>query len=139
MGDNMIITIICGNDDCRTEFSTNTEEPFWTCTHCGREIENRFFPFLTAQLMDAQANSATTDWNIAYQRELKRIEEFIVIKTEEIRTKIPSYIIPEEYSIDRFVPTKETPVASRDSFDELIEHGHKTAIFLINILNELKK
>ena len=58
----MNIRVICGNDDCRKEFSADTEEPEWVCPDCDRVIKNPHFPFLTARVMHSRFRPDQVDW-----------------------------------------------------------------------------
>jgi len=56
------IRVICGDDDCRKEFSADTEEPEWVCPECDRVIKNPHFPFLTARVMHSRFRPDQVDW-----------------------------------------------------------------------------
>ena len=56
------IQVICGDPECGEEYPTDTRDRFWECPHCGRTIENKYYPFLTAKLMNARIHSDETDW-----------------------------------------------------------------------------
>jgi hypothetical protein len=58
----MNIRVVCGNDDCRKEFSADTEEPEWICQNCDRVIKNPHFPFLTARVMHSRFRPEDVDW-----------------------------------------------------------------------------
>ena len=58
----MRIIIICGNPECGEEYPTETTDRLWECPHCNRERENQYYPFLTAQLMNARIHADEADW-----------------------------------------------------------------------------
>ena len=58
----MRIQVICGDPECGEEYPTDTRDRFWECPHCGRAIENKYYPFLTAKLMNARIHADETDW-----------------------------------------------------------------------------
>jgi hypothetical protein len=58
----MRIIIICGDPDCGEEYPADTNDRTWECPHCGRERENRYYPFLNARLMNARIHTDEADW-----------------------------------------------------------------------------
>ncbi len=58
----MRIIIICGDPVCGEEYPAETSDRLWECPHCGRERENRYYPFLNAQLMNARIHADVADW-----------------------------------------------------------------------------
>lgn len=58
----MLIVIVCGGEECGKEFRADTKDRRWVCPHCGRAIENRYYPFLNARLMQARIDKDAADW-----------------------------------------------------------------------------
>ena len=58
----MRIIIICGDPECGEEYPTDTKDRTWECPHCGRVRENKYYPFLTAKLMNARIHADEADW-----------------------------------------------------------------------------
>ncbi len=71
----MNIRVICGDDDCRKEFSADTEEPEWICPDCDRVIKNPHFPFLTARVMHSRFRPDQVDWEELLDRLLMDINK----------------------------------------------------------------
>ncbi len=72
----MRMMVKCGNEDCKSEFYVESKDPVWVCQECEREIINRFYPFLTAKLMQAKIDVGSTDWKEIFLELIKtaRIE-----------------------------------------------------------------
>ncbi len=68
----MRIIIICGDPECGEEYPTETIDRLWECPHCGRERENKYYPFLTAQLMNARIHADEADWKGHHDAMLER-------------------------------------------------------------------
>ncbi|MBN1391083.1 MAG: hypothetical protein JXA22_10630 [Candidatus Thermoplasmatota archaeon] len=62
----MRMMVRCGDEDCASEFFVESKEPVWTCEKCGREITNRYYPFLTAKLMQAKIDGDAANWKEMY-------------------------------------------------------------------------
>jgi hypothetical protein len=56
------IFIVCGDPECGEEYPADTGDKRWLCPHCGRERPNKYYPFLTARLMNAKIHADETDW-----------------------------------------------------------------------------
>ncbi len=67
----MRIIIICGDPACGEEYPAETNDRLWECPHCGRERENRYYPFLNAQLMNARIHADEADWKEHHDRLLE--------------------------------------------------------------------
>ena len=80
----MRFIIVCGNPDCRQEYSAETEEREWVCPHCGRVKSNEFWPFLNARLMQATIDG-DTDWKKMYMELIARAREMMEDRDEELR------------------------------------------------------
>jgi len=80
----MRFIVVCGNPECREEYYAQTEERVWTCTKCGRQKQNEFWPFLDARLMQARIDK-DTDWRRMHDELLARARTMIEDKEEEIR------------------------------------------------------
>ncbi|MFO8050721.1 MAG: hypothetical protein R6V01_03375 [Thermoplasmatota archaeon] len=64
----MRMKVKCGDPDCREEFYVDSLSPVWECPNCSREIINRNYPFLTAQLMQAKIDREQTNWKAMYKK-----------------------------------------------------------------------
>ncbi len=126
----MFIKIICGNEDCRSEFSADTLDPFWECLECERNIENKYFPFLTARLMEAKSHT-DTDWHSPFKEHFDMIKGFIEEKVSLLRSRDDSFVLPEKYSLDELEEIRSGGNINKDDFDLLIDKGHAVAIYLI--------
>lgn len=77
----------CGDENCKTEFYVDSKEPVWVCTKCGREITNRYYPFLTAKLMQAKIDGDPANWKEMYSELLRSARIEIAargVRTEEV-------------------------------------------------------
>jgi hypothetical protein len=97
----MRIIIICGDPACGEEYPAETGDRIWECPHCGRERENQYYPFLTAQLMNARIHSEEADWREHHDRLLETanrrvadIRDHIEILKKDLRRLRVS--LPEE-------------------------------------------
>jgi hypothetical protein len=84
--------IKCGSPECGEEYPSETTDRLWECPHCGRELENRFYPFLTAQLMNARIYADEADWKEHHDSLLERaqskvagLRDLIVILKKDLR------------------------------------------------------
>ena len=132
----MRMLVICGNEDCRTEFATDTVDPFWKCPECDREIENKFFPFLSARIMEARIHPGKADWKKLYMEHLAVIEDFVAQKTGRVREFDGNFKMDEEHSIEEFRSLADDAKYDREMFDRLLKRGHGTAVYLIRILRD---
>ena len=130
----MKMFIVCGNEDCRKEFSGETVEPYWKCPHCEREIENRHFPFLNAKLMEAKVHPQNAEWDVLFLMHLHIITDFVEQKTAVIKRSDPDFKIPEDYDIDDLLKVDGKTSFDQERFDQLLTRGHATAIYLIDVL-----
>ena len=80
----MKFIVICGNEDCATEFSADSENKNWVCPKCQRIIPNKQYPFLDVKFMDACARPENADWKSLYEDLLKRAQELINERDNEI-------------------------------------------------------
>ena len=64
----MKMMVKCGDDNCRNEFSADTEEPEWVCPRCDRVIKNPHFPFLTARIMHSRYRPEEVDWEYLFEK-----------------------------------------------------------------------
>ncbi|MEA3557641.1 MAG: hypothetical protein U9R75_00130 [Candidatus Thermoplasmatota archaeon] len=64
----MRMQVKCGNEDCREEFYVESAEAAWECPICSREIENRYYPFLSAMLMQAKIDVGQTVWKAMFKK-----------------------------------------------------------------------
>jgi len=81
----MRIIIVCGNPDCNKEFYAETGDAEWECPHCGRKIENRYYPFLSAKLMQAKIDADKTDWKEMYDKLLDAAREEVIKRDRRIK------------------------------------------------------
>lgn len=134
----MKMIIKCGNDECRKEFSANTVDPYWECPDCARRIENRFFPFLNARLMEAKANPDGTNWAKLFKEHLGVINGFVTEKREQIGLLMADFDIPDEYGLEEFNELVEEKNFGPETFDLLLKKGHAVAIYLIDVLRKAR-
>ncbi|MDP6155717.1 MAG: hypothetical protein QF682_06215 [Candidatus Thermoplasmatota archaeon] len=134
----MKMIIKCGNDECRKEFSANTVDPYWECPDCSRKIENRFFPFLNARMMEAKANPDKANWAKLFKEHLGVINGFVTEKREQIGLLMTDFDIPEVYELEEFNELVEEKKFDAESFDRLLKRGHTVAIYLIDVLNKAR-
>ena len=132
----MRMLVICGNEDCRAEFAADTVNPFWKCPECEREIENRFFPFLSARIMEARIRPEKADWKRLYTEHLTVIEDFVGQKTGRIREFDKDFEMDEDHSIEEFRGFADDAIYDQEMFDRLLKRGHGTAVYLIRILRD---
>lgn len=75
----MKIIVKCGSDECRTEFRADISDPEWICPNCDRVIENKNYPFLSAQLMEALTKPDEANWRALHddllERAIKKVKE----------------------------------------------------------------
>ena len=81
----MRLRIICGNDDCRQEYTTDTMDRTWECPHCGRVRENDFYPFLTARMMQARINGKDDDWEAVHDDMVEKADVRVQEKNVRLR------------------------------------------------------
>jgi hypothetical protein len=67
----------CGNEDCREEFYVESAEAVWECPICSREIVNRYYPFLSAMLMQAKIDGGQTVWKAMFKKLIASAREQI--------------------------------------------------------------
>jgi len=134
----MKMLIKCGNEECRAEFAGDTTEPFWKCSACDREIENRHFPFLNAKLIDSKVRPEKAEWKNLFHEHLKIIRDFSGEKREKIRCIDPEFEIPSEYALDEFIKIDEGTDVTQKDFNRLLTKGHAIAIYLLDVLKDKK-
>ncbi len=156
----MRIIIICGNPECDEEYPTDTTDRHWECPHCGRERENQYYPFLTAQLMNARIHADEAEWkehhdarlegalskvadlrdhNIFLKKDLRKLR---VRLPEEERAKLPDLDTIDK--VDDFLASWEPQVeeddmdAWRDLHDELLEGARGEIIALEDATRQME-
>jgi hypothetical protein len=80
----MKFIVVCGNDDCRAEYSAQTEEKEWACPKCSRRKTNPYWPFLDAKLMQARIDK-DTDWKKMYDDLIVKARQLLEDKDEEMK------------------------------------------------------
>jgi len=81
----MRLRIICGDDDCRQEYTTDTMDRTWECPHCGRVRENDFYPFLSARMMQARINGQDQDWETVHDDMVEKADVRVQEKNVRLR------------------------------------------------------
>jgi len=66
----------CGDDNCRYEFSADTDSPEWVCPRCERVIKNPHFPFLTARIMHSRYKPEEVDWEYLFEKLLEDVHKY---------------------------------------------------------------
>jgi hypothetical protein len=80
----MLIVIVCGGEGCGKEFRSDTKDRKWVCPHCGRAIENKYYPFLNARLMQARIDKDAADWKAMWEGLLEEANNLFKDRTERI-------------------------------------------------------
>jgi hypothetical protein len=92
----MRLRIICGNDDCRQEYTTDTMDRTWECPHCGRVRENDFYPFLTARMMQARINGKDEDWEVVHDDMVEKADVRVQEKNVRLRRLEGDLEVPDD-------------------------------------------
>ena len=156
----MRIIIICGAPECGEEYPAETEERLWVCPHCGRERENKYYPFLTATLMNARIHSDEAPWKEHHDELLskargkvtdlrdhmdwlrKDLARLRARLPEEERAKLADQ--PSEDAMDGFlgswVPdaSPDDMGAWRDLHDQLLDGAREEIITLEVIVHDME-
>jgi ribosomal protein L37AE/L43A len=74
--------VVCGDPECRKEFPVSSDDPVWECPSCGRKIENKKYPFLTAKFMQASIDGGDADWKSLFSDLIEQTRTEIVKRTE---------------------------------------------------------
>jgi len=80
----MLIVIVCGGEECGKEFRADTKDRKWVCTHCRRAIENKYYPFLNARLMQARIDKDAADWKTMLEGLRAEADELFKDRTERL-------------------------------------------------------
>lgn len=137
------IFVACANPDCGEEYPVETDDRHWDCPHCGRELENRFYPFLTARLMNARIHSEEADWRQHHDellerargraRELREHVDWLARDLGKLRVRLPEdsparHEAAEAVDIATFIedwdpqrPVEDDNGAWRDLHDRLLD------------------
>jgi hypothetical protein len=156
----MRIIIICGDPDCGEEYPTDTKDRTWECPHCGRVRENQYYPFLTAQLMNARIHSDEADWREHHDQLLstakgrlvdlrdhigflrKDLGRLRVQLPEEDRAKLPNLdaLTSAPEFLDGWTPEADPDdmVAWRDLHDKLLEGAREEILALEDAVNTME-
>ncbi len=156
----MRIIIICGNPECGEEYPTDTKDRSWECPHCGRQRENRYYPFLNARLMNARIHSDEADWKAHHDELLmdakgrvadlrerigllrKDLGKLRVQLPEDDQSKLPALASPDDVEdfLGGWVP--EAPgddmAAWRDLHDRLLEGARAEIVALEDTVNGME-
>jgi endogenous inhibitor of DNA gyrase (YacG/DUF329 family) len=92
----MRLRIICGNDECRQEYSTDTMDRYWECPHCGRVRENDFYPFLSARMMQARINGKDEDWEAVHEDIVNKADLRVQEKNVRLRRLEGDLDVPDD-------------------------------------------
>jgi protein-arginine kinase activator protein McsA len=72
----MDLVVICA--DCRAEFKASGDLARWKCTSCGREAENKQYPFLTRRVAHAKSHRGETNWEEMFDEVLAAAHEKVL-------------------------------------------------------------
>lgn len=72
----MEILIVCAG--CHAEYKALADNLMWACTSCGREIENKNYPFLTRRVAHAKSHRDETQWQEMFDEVLAAAHEKVV-------------------------------------------------------------
>jgi hypothetical protein len=140
----MRIIVICGNDECGQEYHAETNDFKWECPHCGRERENKFYPFLTARFMQARIDGDKADWKSLYSILKKKAVELIDDLDEKIGDLVKDH---SNVEIPDRGPSKEELENGANKIDEkkwreryeaLLETARKAIITREKIVTRLE-
>ena len=92
----MKLIIVCGNEECRQEYNTDTKDRYWECPHCGRTRENEFYPFLTARFMQSRIDGARADWETLHMELTNKADVKVQEKNIRIRRLEGDLGIPDD-------------------------------------------
>ena len=76
------LKVVCGEQDCRNEFSADTDEPEWECPACQHLIKNPHFPFLTARIMHSRARPDDVDWEEFFARLMEDVSGYFTERAD---------------------------------------------------------
>lgn len=92
----MRLIIVCGNEDCRKEYYTDTEDRVRECPHCERKTENKYYPFLSARLMQSRIDGDQADWGSVYDETFEKALVKVQERMLRIRRLESDVDVPEE-------------------------------------------
>ncbi len=156
----MRIIIICGDPECGEEYPTETTDRLWECPHCGRERENQYYPFLTAQLMNARIHADEADWKEHHDALLERARskvadlrdhiDFLRKDLGKLRARLPEEERAKRPDLDT-IDQVDDPLASwepqaeeddmgawRDLHDKLLEGARGEIIALEDAARQME-
>jgi len=135
-----LIYVKCGNQDCGKEFRADTADPVWKCPHCGREIENRYYPFLTAKLMQAKINGDEKTWRERYESLIEESRLKILERYERIvEKKGEGYYVPDMSFLEEaeeILDKDDDEVDWKEEHDALLRKARKVVLEEDEILGE---
>lgn len=79
----MDLVVVCAS--CSKEFNASGDERFWKCAHCGHEIENKKYPFLTRKLAHAKSHRSEADWETMFDELLSEAREKVISLEAQVR------------------------------------------------------
>lgn len=125
----MKMRVVCGDPECRKEFPVSSEDPFWECPSCGRKIENRKYPFLTAKLMQASIDGENADWKALFVDLMEQTRMEIVKRTEG------KEVAPDLSFLDKAEDMlgEENGTSWKEKYDWLFSEARKTVLELDKI------
>jgi hypothetical protein len=136
----MLIVIVCGGEECGKEFRADTKDRKWVCPHCGRAIENKFYPFLNARLMQARIDKDAADWKTMFEGLREEANNLFKDRTERLArlrrelegtpgAPIDTGDIKSPFAVD--APTKDGEDAGGKEWRGLYEDLFKSARAII--------
>jgi hypothetical protein len=92
----MRLIIVCGNEDCRKEYNTDTNDRVRECPHCGRKTDNVYYPFLSAKLMQSRIDGDQGDWESVYDETFEKALVKVQERMLRVRRLESDVDVPEE-------------------------------------------
>lgn len=123
------IKVICGDEECRTEFPVSTDDPEWECPSCGRVITNRRYPFLTARLMQGTIDRESANWKELFRFLLERAETEIAKRSDDLEEAPEADFLDKARSLigsDPDIPNEDW----RTLHDDLLLKARETVLIL---------
>jgi len=123
----MQMIVKCGDDECREEFKVASEEPAWECPACGRVIQNKNYPFLTAKLMQARIDGDQNDWKKTFEELLEKTRTEVVKRTEGKDAAVDLEFMDEA---EGELPKERANEEWKNLHDKLLKNGREAILEL---------